>query len=88
MTNEQERLEELVADLRQQRDELLLQIHLAKAEAKEEWEELEHKWKLMEPKLEALRREATDSAQDVGAALDLVADELRKAYKRLRDTLD
>jgi len=83
-----EKLKELVADLRQQRDELRLQIHLAQAEAKEEWEGLEHKWTEIESKLEVLSREAKDSSQDVGAAINLVADELRKAYKRIRDALD
>ncbi len=35
--------DDMVKDLRQKRDELRLQIHLASREAREEWEELEEK---------------------------------------------
>ena len=36
-------LEELIASLKRQRDELAVKIHLGKAEAKQEWEKVEDK---------------------------------------------
>ena len=85
--SERESLEQFVNKLREQRDELRLKLHLAKADAKDEWEELESKWRHIEPKLEALGHEAKESASDIGAALGEVAHEIAGAYKRLRKTL-
>ena len=88
MTDTNEGLDKLIADLKQQRDELALKMHLAKAEARDEWEELEQKWDELQTRLPALREAASESAKDVGTALGLVAEEIGKAYKRLRGTLD
>lgn len=88
MTDTKTRIEELVSDLQQQRDELRVQMHLAKTEAKEEWENIERKWHSVESRFDDLREEASDSAGDIGAALGLLAEEIEKAYKRLRKQLD
>ena len=88
MTDKKSRIEELISDLQQQRDELRLQMHLAQAEAKEEWEEIEKKWYTVENRLDDLREDAAESAGDIGAALGLVAEEIQNAYKRLRKRLD
>lgn len=87
MTTPAKEFEELVEALRQQRDELRLQMHLAKAEAREEWEALEKRWETLEARMPQLKKAATDSAKEVAAGLELVADEIGKAYKRLRDIL-
>ena len=88
MTDEQSDFDRLVDELETQRDELLLKIHLAKAEAKDEWEELESRWQNLQERLPEVRNAASESADNIGAALGLVAEEIGKAYKRLRDTLD
>lgn len=77
--------EDAFRSLRQQRDELRLQIHLARAEARDEWEQMERKWHDAELKLAAMGRGTRESAADVGAALGLLADEIGKAYRRIRD---
>ena len=87
MTGKQRDFDRLVDELKQQRDELLLKIHLAKAEAKDEWEELEDKWQNLQQRLPEAHKTASESADNIGAALGLVAEEIGKAYKRLRDTL-
>ena len=87
MTGKQSDVDRLVDGLEQQRDELLLKIHLAKAEARDEWEELEDKWQNLQQRLPEAREAASESADNIGAALGLVAEEIGKAYKRLRDTL-
>ena len=88
MTDERSDFDRLVDELETQRDELLLKIHLAKAEAKDEWEELESRWQNLQERLPEVRNAASESADNIGAALGLVAEEIGKAYKRLRDTLD
>ena len=87
MTGKQRDFDRLVDELEQQRDELLLKIHLARAEARDEWEELEDKWQNLQQRLPEAREAASKSADNVGAAMGLVAEEIGEAYKRLRDTL-
>ena len=88
MWQEKGRLEELITKLKQERDELRVQIHLAKAEAKDEWEELEKKWEVLENKLVALKRETKDASKDIGAALGVLSEEIANAYKRIRKKLN
>jgi SMC interacting uncharacterized protein involved in chromosome segregation len=103
----------LIENLKQQRDELILQLHLGKAEAKDELAELEKKWKELKAEADALGEKAANSLQaewdelekkweeftvktkplqdetkevvgDVGAAVELVAEEIKRGYDRLR----
>ncbi|MBK9308608.1 MAG: hypothetical protein IPM58_16340 [Nitrospira sp.] len=73
--------------LKQQRDELQVQLHLAKADAKDEWARLETQWDEVKPKLEAAREEVGKTAESVGAALGMAIEELKKGYERLRSRL-
>ncbi len=79
-----ETLDRLMDDLRRQRDELKLKLHLAKADARDEWAELEKQWEHLRTKLEGAGAEAGEVAENVGAALGGVAEELRKGYDRIR----
>jgi CBS domain-containing membrane protein len=81
------RLEEELEGLRRVRDELRVQIHLAKAEAKERWEELEHKFRDAEAKARLVARESEKPIQDVGAALRNLLREIRDGYRQIRETL-
>jgi hypothetical protein len=80
-------LQRLMEDLKRQRDELRVRLHLAKAEAKDEWERLEHTWTHVRGKMGVVGREAGKTAADVGAALRLAAEELRQGYQRVRALL-
>jgi hypothetical protein len=80
-------LRKLLDELRRERDELRVKLHLAKADAKDEWDRLEHRWAHLLGKLEAAARETGKTAVEVGAALRLAAEELRKGYQRVRDSL-
>lgn len=84
---EASRQERVMAELRRQRDEIRLQLHLGKAELKEEWEVLERKWEHLEERMEGVADEARDASREVGAAFGLVADELGEAYRRIRSRL-
>ncbi|MFC1895934.1 hypothetical protein ACFL0Q_04645 [Thermodesulfobacteriota bacterium] len=52
-----EELETVVDNLARKRDELKVQIHLAKAEVRQEWEEAEKKWSTFRAKAGILRDE-------------------------------
>ena len=77
----------MIAKLRQQRDELKLQTHLFKAEAKDEWDKAEQHWKHVQVK----SREAGDKTSHVGEeivdTLKNVGREIHQGYKKIRETL-
>lgn len=77
-------LQRLLDELRTQRDELKVKLHLAKADARDEFAELEKQFEHLRGKLDAAGAEAGEIAGNVGAALGGVAEELRKGYERLR----
>ena len=79
--------EELMDTLRRERDEIRVRLHLAKGDLKDEWERLERKWNHLEAKAKAAAQEARVTARDVGSALRLAAEELRKGYARMRRVL-
>jgi predicted nuclease with TOPRIM domain len=87
MTDAKEQLAKAAEHLKQQRDELRLKLHLAKADAKDEWAKLERQWEELKPKLEAARQEAGKTAGSVGSALSVAVEELKKGYERMRKLL-
>jgi len=88
MSNEaQKKLEELLAQLRQERDELRVRAHLLKAELKQEWDEVERKWDQVEFRLGKVGDSARESAGEIGAATDQLGEEIANAYRRIRDAL-
>ena len=84
MPEEKTPFNEIFNNLKQARDELKVQIHLGKAEAKDEWNNLEKKWEDLKAQSEKIAVAAEDTAKDVGSAMDLAADELKKGYERIK----
>jgi len=80
-------LDELVERLKQGRDELNLKMHLAKAEAKDLWQETEDKWRRLRSELDKVNTDTDDVARDVGAAAMLLAEEIKQGYERLKRLL-
>ena len=87
MVDAKEKITKAAEQLKQHRDELRLKLHLAKADAKDEWASLEKEWEEMKPKLDAVCQEAGKTAESVGAALGLAIEELKNGYERLRNRL-
>ena len=56
-------VEKIVAELKQKRDELAVQINLGSKEAKDEWDALEKKWERF-----AAEARLESSADNIGAA--------------------
>jgi chromosome segregation ATPase len=87
MSEEGDRTQEILEKLKQQRDELRLKVHLGKAEARDEWEELEEKFSSLKERLLAAGGEATDAKGDISTAAKDLASELKKGYERIRAKL-
>lgn len=77
----------LIDELKEQRDVLRVRLHLAGAEARDEWDHLEKRWNHLRARAAVVGREATDAAEHVGTALKQVAEELKQGYERLRALL-
>ncbi len=87
MTDTLDKIQNAVEDLKQQRDELRLQMHLFKAEAKDEWGELEKQWVSLESRLKTASDKAFVASKDVATTLGVIAEEVGDAYRRIRDRL-
>ncbi len=73
---------ELVEELKQKRDALRVQMHLASMEAKEQWDSLEAKWEGF-----AAKAGLRETSEDVEAGLKLVGAELAEGYDRIKAAL-
>ena len=87
MTDEKIDLQRLVDELKAQRDELRVKLHLAKAEARDEFEKLEKRWEHARGRLAVIGKEAGEASKDVGEAARLVLDEIRAGYQRIRKAI-
>jgi len=83
-----DKVETLFEELKQQRDELRLQMHLAKEDAKSEWGKLEDKWDEVKPKLDMAKDHTAEASREVWSALELAGDAIKQGYQRIRRDLD
>lgn len=84
MTERREKLQSLLQRLETERDELKVKIGLAKLEAKEEWTEMEEKLDRLRGRMKRLRDEADDASDDIGEAFELLGDEIKEGFSRIR----
>lgn len=86
-----DKLQELITSLEQERDELRLKLHLASRDAKDEFEALEGRLDALRSRLVAGSADARDTAAEVGDVVSdtarKVADDLRDGYRKLRDQM-
>ena len=74
--------DDLIAELKQKRDELRVQIHLASKEAQDEWEELEGKMNHF-----TATAKLGETGEGVGKALGQLGHELKQGYDRVKDAI-
>ncbi len=75
-------VDEIVQELKTKRDEIELQIHLASKEVQQDYHELEEKWEHIRSKVGL-----EQTAEGVGSALELLGEELKRGYERIRKAL-
>jgi len=81
------RMQGEIDELRRIRDELKVRIHLAKSEAKDRWDELDHKFRRLEAKGHQIAQASEEPLRDVRDAARLLVDEIREGYRRIREAL-
>lgn len=85
--DEKNQIEETISALKQQRDELALQIHLASMEAKEEYEKARGKLNKLSDDFEPVRDAVEESAGQVWEAMKLVGEEVLASFDRVRKSM-
>ncbi len=70
----------MMADIKQRRDELRLQLHLASKEAEDEWEELMSEWDkfLSKAQFDKTAEEVGESARKLGMRMKAAYDNMKK----------
>ncbi|WP_372748323.1 hypothetical protein [Litorivivens sp.] len=79
--------EDWLQNIKTERDEIRVRMHLAAADLHDEWEELEKRWEHLKSKSRDVGEAASESAEDVGVALELLAEELKAGYRRIRQRM-
>ena len=83
MIDVKNRIDDMVNDLKQERDELKVKLNLAKLEASDEWNKLEKKLAKLEQKARELGGVTMESSHDIGAAAKLLGEEIRDGLKKI-----
>jgi predicted nucleic acid-binding Zn-ribbon protein len=79
---------EWLQKLQTERDEINVRMHLAAADVRDEWHELEKKWKHLQSKVQQISDAVGESKGEVSVALQLLSSELQGSYKRIRRRLN
>jgi len=83
MDDIRKQINETLEQLKQERDRLRVQVHLAKMEASDEWKTLESKLAKLEAKAREIGNATADSGKEVGAAAKLLAAEVRDGFRNI-----
>jgi hypothetical protein len=87
MTNFKDNIQVIQQELKMQRDMLVLKMHLAKADIKDEWEVLEKKWERFCISSDRIKHEADDAMEDVADDLHDLGEDIREGYSRIKKAL-
>ena len=87
MTIDRKQLDDLISSLKKQRDELAVQMHLGKAEAKEQWNKVTAQLDELTKDYQPVKEAAEESAENILTALKLVAGEVQEGFERVRKSL-
>jgi hypothetical protein len=80
-------IEKLLAQAKQERDEIVVKAHLFQADAKDEWHKADKEWEHFKSKAGQVSKEAKGASEDVIAAAKLLGEEIIKSFQRIRKTL-
>lgn len=88
MADEKKTVKETVAhefsQLAAARDELRVQMRLARADARDEWERLERTWEQIETEFKHFGDHARAPAKEISAAARTLMTELKRSYERVK----
>lgn len=74
--------------LKNQRDEMQVQAHLARAEFGDEWEEVEEKWQKAEQKFNRIQDHAVETTTEMRLSAKIIMGEIANTYDRIKVRLN
>jgi DNA repair exonuclease SbcCD ATPase subunit len=74
--------------LKTQRDEMKVQAHLARAEFRDEWNEVEEKWQKAEQALSHVQDQAIETTAEMQKSAKVIMEEIASTYERIKQRLD
>ena len=77
----------LLEKLKAERDAILLKLHLASMEAKEEIEEADKHWEDLKIKAAEIADDSKETSDEYIAKAKIIAEELKEAYNRISKRL-
>ncbi|MDD5268466.1 MAG: hypothetical protein PHO08_15290 [Methylococcales bacterium] len=77
----------LFEKLKSERDEIILKLHLASMEAKDEFEEADKHWDTLKNKAAEIADESKETSEEFIAKAKIVGEELKDAYNRINKRL-
>ena len=77
----------LLEKLMSERDEIILKLHLASMDAKEEFEEAEKNWEALKIKATEIADDSKETSEELLAKAKIIGEELKEAYERISKRL-
>ena len=77
----------LLDKLKSERDEIMLKLHLASLEAKEEFEEAEKNWNSIKIKAAEIADDSKETSEEFIAKAKIIGEELKETYNRISKRL-
>lgn len=83
----QEQLKNLSEKIKQYRDEARVQLHLAREDVRDEWDDLEKDMEQFRNKLDDILRDAEGASQEARQTLQKLGEDLKTGYQNIREKL-
>ena len=80
-------LNKLSETVKQYRDELRVQLHLARQDVRDEWDDLDEYWEKFREKVDELRHDAGEVGEETRETAHKLGEELKAGYERIRKRL-
>ena len=85
--NLHEELKKLSEKIKQYRDEARVQMHLAKEDVKDEWDDLEQEWERFRNLLKEVLHDSEDASKEARQTARKLGEDLKSGYQNIRNKL-
>ena len=83
----QDELKKLSEKIKQYRDEARVQVHLAREDVKDEWDDLEKDWERVRSKLDDILHNTEDASKEARQTAHKLGEDLRTGYQKIRNRM-
>ena len=87
MMDLQKEFEDLVENLKTERDEIKLKLHLASMDVKDEFENVEKKWDEVSQKAVDIADDSKETSEEFIGKVKIIGEELKGTYERISSRL-